>query len=117
MCEYLSDFNIKQAFFISPVADMHQLIFGIMMSKGIHLETLKQERVIEIDDRTSLSYDFYKNLENHHDNWTAPTEILYGENDEVIAIESIACFLTKHPNAKLTIKQGAEHYMHTEEEK
>lgn len=115
--EYLSDFNIKQAFFISPVADMHQLIFGIMMSKDIHLETLKQERVIKIDDKTSISYNFYKSLENHPDNWTVPTEILYGERDNVIYIENIADFLAKHPNSKLTIKQGAEHYMHTEEEK
>ena len=115
--EYLSDFNIKQAFFISPVADMHQLIFGIMMSKDIHLETLKQERVVKIDDKTSISYNFYKSLENHPDNWTVPTEILYGERDNVIYIENIADFLAKHPNSKLTIKQGAGHYMHTEEEK
>ena len=115
--EYLSNFNIKQAFFISPVADMHQLIFGIMMSKDIHLETLKQERVIKIDDKTLISYDFYKSLENHADNWTVPTEILYGEKDNVIYIENIAVFLAKHPNTKLTIKQGAKHYMHTEEEK
>ena len=115
--EYLSNFNIKQAFFISPVADMHQLIFGIMKSKDIHLETLKQERVIKIDDKTLISYNFYKSLENHPDNWTVPTEILYGEKDNVIYIESIADFLAKHPNSKLTIKQGAEHYMHTEEEK
>ena len=115
--EYLSNFNIKQAFLISPVAGMHQLIFRIMMSKGIHLETLKQERVIKIDDKTLISYDFYKSLENHPDNWTVPTEILYGEKDNVIYIESIADFLAKHPNSKLTIKQGAEHYMHTEEEK
>ena len=114
--EYLSDFNIKRAFFISPVADMHQLIYGIMMSKGIYLETLKQERMIKIDDKTSISYAFYKSLENHRDNWTVPTEVLYGERDNVIYIENIAGFLASHPNARLTIKQGAEHYMHNEEE-
>lgn len=115
--EYLSDFNIKQAFFISPVADMHQLLLGIMMSKNIYLEKLKEERVIKIDDKTSISYEFYKSLENHQDSWNVPTEILYGERDNVIYIENIADFLAKHPNAKLTIKQGAEHYMHTKEEK
>lgn len=115
--EYLSDFDIKQAFFISPVADMYQLIFGIMMSKDILLDELKRERVIEIDDKTSISYDFYKSLENHHDNWTTPTEILYGEKDNVVYIENIVDFLSSHPNAKLTVKQGSEHYFHTEEEK
>lgn len=56
-------------------------------------------------------------LENHHDSWNVPTEVLYGERDNIIYIENIADFLAKHPNAKLTIKQGAEHYMHTDEEK
>ena len=115
--EYLSDFNVKRAFFISPVADMHQLIFGIMMSNKICLEKLKEERIIKIDDKTSISYDFYKSLENHQDSWEVPTEILYGEKDNVIYIENIADFLADHPDAKLTIKQGSEHYMHTEEEK
>ncbi len=115
--EYLSDFNVKRAFFISPVADMHQLIIGIMMSNKIYLEKLKEERIIKIDDKTSISYEFYKSLENHQDSWEVPTEILYGEKDNVIYIENIADFLANHPDAKLTIKQGSEHYMHTEEEK
>ena len=37
--------------------------------------------------------------------------------DELVYIENIADFLANHPNAKLTIKQGAEHYFHTDEEK
>ena len=36
---------------------------------------------------------------------------------KTLYIENIADFLAKHPKAKLTIKQGAEHYMHTKEEK
>lgn len=115
--EYLSDFNIKQAFFISPVADMCQLILGIMMSNGIDMEKLKEEKLIKIDDKTVLSYDFYENLKNSPDNWTVPTEILYGENDNVVYIENIADFLARHPQSRLTIKQGAEHYFHTKEEK
>lgn len=115
--EYLSDFNIKQAFFISPVADMCQLILGIMMSNGIDMEKLKEEKLIKIDDKTVLSYDFYESLKNSPDNWTVPTEILYGENDNVVFIENIADFLAGHPQSRLTIKQGAEHYFHTKEEK
>ena len=62
-------------------------------------------------------YVSYKSFENHQDSWEVPTEILYGEKDNVIYIENIADFLANHSNARLTIKQGAEHYMHTEEEK
>lgn len=115
--EYLSDFDIKQAFFISPVADMYQLIVGIMMSKDIHLQDLKEERVIVIDEKTSISYEFFKSLEHHNDNWNVPTEILYGEKDKVIYIEDIVEFLAKHPLSKLTIKRDSEHYMPTVEEK
>ena len=115
--EYLSDFNIKHAFFISPVASMYQIIFDIMASKDIYLEKLKEEKVIQIDDKTQISYDFYEHVRNEKDNWDVPTDILYGEKDQVVYIESIAEFLANHPKAKLTVKQGAEHYMHTEEEK
>ena len=115
--QYLSDFDIKQAFFISPVASMHQLIWNIMMTNNIYLEKLKEERVIKIDDRTSLSYDFLREIEKHKDSWTVPTEILYGSRDNIVYIENIADFLAEHPNARLTIKQGAEHYFHTDEEK
>ncbi len=115
--EYLSDFDIKRAFFISPLASMYQIILNIMMSKDIYLEELKEQRLINIDDKTTISYEYLKYLENHKDNWEVPTEILYGERDNVVYIENIADFLADHPNARLTIKKGAEHYFHTPDEK
>lgn len=115
--EYLSDFNIKQAFFISPVASMFQITFNIMMSHGISERELEEKKYIRADDKTLLSYDFYQHVKNDKDNWNVPTEILYGSNDDLIYIENIAEFLENHPLARLTIKRGSEHHFHTPEEK
>ena len=115
--EYLSDFNIKHAFFISPIADMHKIVFGLRMQYHISEKELEDKKIIELDNGQTLSYDFYKHVSNYKDDWTVPTDILYGSRDELVYIENIATFLKAHPNAKLTIKQGSEHYMHTDEEK
>ena len=115
--EYLSDFDIKQAFFISPIADMLQIIINLMMKHGITRSELKEKKEIKLDEKTLLSYDFYQHVSNYKDNWAIPTDILYGNRDDIVYIENIADFLAAHPNVKLTIKQGAEHYFHTDEEK
>ena len=115
--EYLSVFNIRQAFFISPVVDMYQMIFELMMQHHISKEELKEKREIKLENGQVLSYDFYLHTLNYQDNWNVDTEILYGEHDEIVHLENIAEFLSKHPKTKLTIKRGAEHYMHTDEEK
>ena len=115
--EYLSDFNIKQAFFISPIADMCIAIIDLMMKYHIEDDELKEKRFIKLDNGQTLSYDFYKYVKNYKDNWKVPTDILYGQFDDVVYIEIISDFLVHHPNAKLTIKEGAGHYFHTQEQK
>ena len=115
--EYLSGYVIKHAFFISPIASMSQIIFNIMMSEGIHDEELKEKGFVACKDGTMLSFDFYQHVSRDKDTWEVPTDVLYGSNDELVYIENIADFLAAHPKAKLTIKEGAEHYFHTPEEK
>ena len=115
--EYLSDFNIKHAFFISPIASMFKIVFDLMMQYRISENELKEKKIIELDNGQTISYDFYQHVSNYNDSWNVSTNILYGEHDKLVYIENIANFLAAHPNAKLTIKQGAEHYMHTVEEK
>lgn len=114
---YLSEFDISQAFFISPIADMLQLIINIMKMNGISEKELEKQKYITLEDGTVLSYSFYQYISSHKDDWKIPTEILYGSRDNVVYIESIAAFLENHPLTRLTIKQGSEHYFHTEEEK
>ena len=115
--EYLSDFDIKQAFFISPIADMFKIVFDLMMQHHISSEELAEKKIIMLDNGQALSYDFYNHVSNYKDSWKIPTDILYGEHDEIVYIENIADFLVAHPKTKLTIKQGSAHYFHIEEEK
>lgn len=115
--EYLSDFDIKQAFFISPIASMFKIVFDLMMQYHIRCEELAEKKIIMLDNGQALSYDFYNHVLNYKDSWSIPTDILYGEHDEIVYIENVADFLAAHPKAKLTIKQGSSHYFHTEEEK
>ena len=114
--EYLSSFNIKKAFFISPLVDMFQAIFDMMNAFHVTEKRLKTEKFVTLENGITLSYDFYNHVIQDDDNWKVPTDILYGELDEVVYLESIADFLGRH-DATLTIMQGAHHYLHTDEEK
>ncbi len=115
--QYLSEFNIKKAFFISPIASMLQSIINLMNAYGIKDRDLQKQKFIELDDGTILSYDFYRQVSDEEDAWKVPTEILYGAYDEVVYFSNIMEFLENHPLTKLTIKEGGEHYFHTEEDK
>ena len=115
--EYLSDFKINHAFFISPIVSMYQIILNLMMENGISIDLLKEKKLIELNNKQTLSYDFYNHVSNYHDKWKTTTDILYGQRDELVYIENIADFLAAHPNSKLTIKRDSQHYFHTDEEK
>ena len=116
-CEYLSEFKIKQAFFISPIVSMFQNIVDIMAMYGIKDKELQKNKFMELDDGTVLSFDFYQHVSNDEDNWKVPTEILYGAYDEVVYTGSMMEFLENHPNSRLTVLSDAEHHLYTPEEK
>lgn len=116
-CEYLSDFNIKRAFFISPIVSMFQNIVDLMTMYGIKDKTLKRKKIIELEDGNTLSFDFYQHVSNDEDHWSVPTDILYGAYDEVVYTGSMLEFLENHPLARLTVKSESEHYFQSEEEK
>lgn len=116
-CEYLADFKINRAFFISPIVSMFQNIIDIMSMYGIKDKELEQKKFIKVEDGTVLSYDFYQHVSNDEDHWEVPTEILYGAYDEVVYTGSMLEFLENHPLARLTVKSDSEHYFESEEEK
>ena len=116
-CEYLSNFKINRAFFISPIVSMFQNIVDTMVMYGIKDKELKEKGLIELDDGTVLSFDFYQHVSNEEDKWNVPTEILYGAYDQVVYTGSMMEFLENHPLARLTVKSDAEHYFYTPEEK
>ena len=117
--EYLYDYNIRHAFFISPIASMFKIVFDYIITGQVSKQELKEKRLVTAEDGTVVSYDFYEKYSkgDYHGNWNVPTDILYGSNDELVYIENIAAYLASRPLSRLTIKQGAEHWFHTDEEK
>ena len=115
--EYLSDFDIKRAFFISPIVSMFQTIVDLMSMYDIKDKELKDKGFIELEDGTVLSYDFYQHVSMDEDHWEVPTDILYGAYDTEVCTGSMLEFLENHPLAKLTVKSDSEHYFESEEEK
>ena len=115
--EYLSDFKIDKAFFISPIPSMFQMTINMMNMHGIKDKDLERERLITLDTGEILSYDFYQHVANDEDHWEVPTEILYGSFDEMVYIGTMSEFLENHPKARLTVLKDAMHHMASDEEK
>lgn len=114
--QYLANFEIKKAFFVSPVASMYQLIFNLMQEYGVTDEILEEEKFVELDNGQILSWDFYNYLLTTEDKWKVPTYILYGLDDEIIYPEHVIEFAGVH-NASLEVKKGVGHHFHTKKEK
>ena len=114
---YLDDLKIDQAYFISPVVDMVQIIKDLMLANDISEDDLKLAHTIICSNGQTLNYEFYQFVQNYQDNWNVPTEILYGTKDELVDIKSIVQFLENHPLSELTIKRESSHYFHTDEER
>lgn len=107
--EYLSDQNIKKAFFISPITDMFQVLFDMMNKYKVTEKRLKKEENILLENGFTLSYSFYKHVLEDSDNWKTPTEVLFGYQDGLTYLNNTIAFVSSH-NASLTIKNDADHY-------
>ena len=62
-----------------------------------------------------LSWDYLCNVRENPLRWDAPTEILYGKNDNLTPFETISRFASGH-NAHLTVMENGEHWFHTKEQ-
>ena len=105
ICEF-----IKEAFFISPVVDMQKLIEGMMAYQCVTEKELQEKG--EIND---LSWEYLCYVREHPVKWTAPTHILYSENDALTSYETIREFADK-TGSSLLIMKGGEHWFHTDEQ-
>ena len=114
--EYLSSFNIKKAFFISPLTDMYQFIFDLMNQYHVTEKQLKEKKLITLENGFILNYDFYQHVLKDPDQWKTKTYVMYGSLDKLIYLESVADFVATH-NATLAIEDGADHTFHEEQHK
>lgn len=106
---------IEKAFFISPIVDMEKLILQMMQMSGITEAELKEKGEIPTAFGETLSWEYLSYVREHPVKWDAPTEILYGEKDNLTAYETVSAFCKKH-NANLTVMENGEHWFHTEQQ-
>lgn len=111
----LSEKQIKCAFFISPIVNMEKLISDMIIWANVSEELLRKKRIIKTDFGEDLSWEYLEYARNNPITWNVPTEILYGEHDNLTSIETITEF-AKDNNAGLTVMKNGEHWFHTDEQ-
>ena len=78
-----SEKQIKKAFFISPIVNMEKLIADMMSWANVSEQSLEEKQNVETDFGETLSWQYLTYVRNHPIGWNVPTEILYGENDNL----------------------------------
>ena len=111
----LQKVNIKKALFISPILDMEQLILNMMNWANVSEETLCEKKEISTDFGETLSWKYLCFVRENPIVWNIPTEILYGEKDNLTSRETVDKFIKNH-NAHLTVMENGEHWFHTKEQ-
>ena len=106
---------VDEAFFISPVVNMENLIGNMMMWANVTELELKQKLEIPTEFGETLSWNYLTYVREHPLSWSIPTRILYGEHDNLTSLETMTAF-AKQVSAKLTVMPGGEHWFHTEEQ-
>ena len=109
------DDKINRAFFISPIVNMEKLITDMMSWANVTEEDLQEKKYIETEFGETLSLEYLSYVRKHPITWNVRTDILYGDKDNLTAIQTIKGFAEEH-NATLTIMEQGEHWFHTEEQ-
>ena len=104
---------VDGAYFISPVVDMEKLIGNMMQWANVTEQELADKREIATDFGETLSWKYLCYVRAHPISWNVPTQILYGEHDNLTSVETVSAFAERH-HAKLTVMPGGEHWFHTE---
>lgn len=106
---------VWKAYLISPIVDMGKLISDMMIWADITESELREKGVIQTDFGEELSWEYLSYVRKHPIKWNVPTEILYGDKDNLTAYETVAEFLHRF-NAHLTVMKGREHWFYTKEQ-
>lgn len=111
----LADKKIDRAYLISPVADMENLISNMMIWANVTENELRERKEIPTDFGETLSWDYLCYVREHPIEWTIPTYILYGENDNLTSYKTISDFALR-TGVSLTVMNNGEHWFHTAEQ-
>ena len=109
------DEEIERALFLSPIVNMEFVIANMMNWFGVSEERLMAEREITTPAKV-LYWDYYSYVKAHPvSKWNTKTAILYGENDNLTALDEINDFSNRF-DCSLTVMENGEHFFHTEEQ-
>lgn len=111
----LSEKRIEKAFFISPVVNMEKLICDMMAWANVTENELREKKEIPTAFGETLSCEYLDRVRGHRIVWNIPTEILYGANDDLQSLDTVADFAEKC-GANLTVMENGEHWFHTDEQ-
>lgn len=111
----LDEALVDNAYFISPIVDMENLICNMMQWSNVTEQELAEKREIATNFGKTLSWDYLCYVRKHPIIWNVPTCILYGERDNLTSIETVSAFAKQH-HADLTVMPGGEHWFHTGEQ-
>ena len=111
----LSQEQVDEAYLISPVVDMNQLIENMMQWAGVSEQELAEKQEIPTQFGETLSMQYLRYVREHPIVWQVPTRILYGEHDNLTSMQTISAFAGK-TGAALTVMPGGEHWFHTDEQ-
>ncbi|SDP70475.1 alpha/beta hydrolase [Selenomonas ruminantium] len=106
---------IQKAYFISPIVDMEKLILDMMRWANVTEVELEAQGVIHTEFGEDLSWEYLNYVRSHPIKWNVPTQILYGEKDQLTSLATMKDFVEKH-HAGLTVMENGEHWFHTEEQ-
>lgn len=109
----LSDKELKQALFVSPVVDMENLITKMMQWANVTEDQIRQAGELPTDFGETLSWPYLCWVREHPVHWHIPTQVLYGDADHMTSYDVIEAFRRKS-GAHLTILADGEHWFHTE---
>jgi alpha-beta hydrolase superfamily lysophospholipase len=106
--------QLEQCLFVSPVLNMECLISQMMLAANVSEERLQRELAVPNPYGPTLSWEYFQYAKNHPIlDWPAATSILYGENDTLVARDTVEKFAHQFA-CELTIMRAGEHWFHTE---
>lgn len=106
---------VERAFFISPIVNMERLITDMMSWANVTESELKEKQEIITPFGETLSWKYLCYVRENPIVWKVPTDILYAENDNLTAFQTVSDFANL-TNASLTVMSGGEHWFHTKEQ-
>ena len=91
-----------------PIVNMENLILNMLSRANASEQELRDKGELSTKFGEKLSWRYLCYVREHSTLWTAPTHILYGENDDLTSFETI-CEFANGAGATLTVMKNGEH--------